>query len=101
MLPKSVIAQSGWWGRGRLLSHEIQEIGDREAGTLARGFHIGGVAVTHGYDTSTPVLLPAQPSDRRTNMTYDTAGRHTGPVAASPPPPEPDGDEPIVVTRSD
>jgi hypothetical protein len=53
------------------------------------------------YDTSTPILCPAQPSDRRTNMIYDTAGSHPKPVAASPPPPEPDSDEPIVVTRSD
>ena len=55
--------------------------------------------MTLDYDTSTPVLRPAQPSDRRTNIIYDTAGPHPKPVAASPPPPEPDGDEPIVVVK--
>ena len=57
--------------------------------------------MTFTYDTSTPVARPVEPCDVRTNMTYDTAGPHPRPVAASPPPPEPDGDEPIVVTRSD
>jgi hypothetical protein len=55
--------------------------------------------VTPAYDTSQDPRI-VQPSDRRTNMTYDP-GPHTAPATANPPPPEPDGDEPIVVTRSD
>jgi hypothetical protein len=56
--------------------------------------------VTPEYDTSPPLLLPAQPCEVRANMTYD-AGPHPAPAATSPTPPEPQGDDPIVVTRSD
>jgi hypothetical protein len=56
--------------------------------------------MTPGYDTSTPAVHPVQPCEVRTNMTYD-AGPHPTRSPASPPPPEPDGNEPIVVTRSE
>jgi hypothetical protein len=76
----------------------MEKIEHRGPGTLALTFDTGGAAVTLSYDdTPMPAVRPVQPGDRRTNMTYDTAGPHPGPVAASPPPPEPDGDEPIVV----
>jgi hypothetical protein len=54
--------------------------------------------VTPEYDAS-PRPLSVDPIGRRTNMTYDTAGPHPKPAAASPPSPEPDGDAPIVVVK--
>jgi hypothetical protein len=53
--------------------------------------------VTPGYDTSTPVVLPAQSCEVRANMTYDT-GSHPTPAATANPT-EPEGDEPIVVIK--
>ena len=53
--------------------------------------------MTLAYDTS-PDPRIVQPSDRRTNMTYDPGPRATT-ATANPPPPEPDGDEPIVVVK--
>jgi hypothetical protein len=58
--------------------------------------------VTFTYDASTTTVRSVDAISQPTNMTYDTAGPHPRPVELNPPTPdEPDGDQPVVVTRSD